>query len=238
MPVQYQEFATASLSGLHALIFMYGSNGSGKTRFCATMPDPLFIATETGINGLIVRKNPGKFVTISKFDELFQVFNDLEAKKVTCGSIIIDTFSQITGLVMDAVTAETGKPVSKYSQYEWAMSKDKVRMVLSKLLDFQKTHHICVTAQAIQKEKEGVNGSDYFGPDTLGNFRELAPGYFDWYLYSESMTVANKTEWVLHSVKRGNWPARDRLGILAPKEPNDFSVLEKKLIAATQGVTA
>lgn len=238
MPLVYKKFSEANLAGLHATIFVYGTNGSGKTWLASSMPDPLFIATENGINGLIVKKSPGKFVEITKFEELFEVFNDIAAGRQPCGSIVVDTLSQITSLVMDAVTKETGKPVSKFSQYEWAVGKDKLRMFFSNLLGFKNTHHICVTAQAVQKEKEGINGSDYFGPDTLGTFREQGPGYFDWFLFADSQTVANKPSWKVYSTKHGNWPARDRLGILDIVEPNDFPVLVKKLNDATrvQGV--
>jgi len=231
MAIEYTDFSSGELS-IYAQVFVYGGNRSGKTWFASTFPNPLFIVTENGVNGLILRKTPGKFVKIEKFEDIFSVFADLKNKKIECESIVIDTLSQITSLVMDAVSKETGKPLAKFSQYEWSICKDKLRMVFSNLLELNKNHHICVTAQEIVKDKEGESGTDYYGPDTLGTFREQGPGYFDWFLYAESMTVAQKTEYALYTSKRRNWPAGDRLNILSPKEPNDFNVLLAKLRAA------
>lgn len=81
-------------------ILLYGDSGVGKTRFCATMPKPLFLDADHGLRSI---KIPCPFITINNWADLQQAYMLLSREEHSFETVVIDSLSRVQKMCMDNV---------------------------------------------------------------------------------------------------------------------------------------
>jgi hypothetical protein len=91
-------------------LFVYGSEGVGKTTFGAATPNPIFVLTEDGLGSLEV----DRFPIAGSVAEVVQALEQLRARDHQYETIVIDTVSWLERLIHDQVCTDFG-PVKYHS---------------------------------------------------------------------------------------------------------------------------
>jgi hypothetical protein len=225
---------TNTVKVLYVNALVYGLPGSGKTWFVGSAPKPYIICSERLPAGLAIAGKAIPYVMIETMEDLFLVLNEIEQGKRAVGmeTIILDSLTELTPLVKDYVMRIHGK--KEMTLQLWGIAVDNLRMAIRKIRDIGKTRHTIVTARAVL-EKDEYSGIIQALPDTIGKFAANVPGLFDWFFYcqQETQMVAGvqKVGWVMNTVGVGFYPAKDGLGVLALKEPNDFPTVYAKVLS-------
>lgn len=113
--IQLQSTATASAyHGVKCLI--YGKAGAGKTRLCATAPNPIIISAESGL--LSLRNYNLPYIQINSYFDLQQahqwIVQSAEANQFY--TVCIDSVSEIIEQILDVERGKTKDPRKAYGE--------------------------------------------------------------------------------------------------------------------------
>lgn len=114
MTIHIQSTQHVALNGVKALV--YGLPGVGKTRLCATAPNPIILSAEAGLLSLRAFNIPYiQIVNIAQLNEAFQwASNAQEARQFL--TICLDSISEIIEVLLEYEKTKTRDPRKAYGE--------------------------------------------------------------------------------------------------------------------------
>ena len=85
-------------------LFIYGTEGIGKSSLAASTPAPIFVQTEDGLGQI----ECDRFPLATSFDEAYQALVDLEKEEHDYQTVVIDSLDWLERLIWDKVCTDFG----------------------------------------------------------------------------------------------------------------------------------
>lgn len=212
-----------SITELTTLI--YGAPKIGKSTFCSQADDPLFLATESGLNNLSTYQIP--VATWSDFLEACQL---IAAGNHNYKTIVIDTIDNLYKYCVAHVLAKHGLqhesdlPFGK--GYAFVNGTFERTLTALSLLPYG----LIMTSHAQEKEVKTPTGTESRITPTLPNSaRKIVLGMSDLILYAEAQEVRDdqgkidKYDRVIHTKPTTIYEAGDRTGKLPETLPLSYA---------------
>lgn len=223
--MQLKNTRNVASSGVKCVV--YGGAGAGKTRLCATAPNPVILSAESGL--LSLRGFDIPFIEISNFKDLTDAYlwamksNESKAFQTIC----LDSVSEIGEVVLSDLKEKTKDPRKAYGEMGEQM--------LGLLRDFRDMPEKNVYFSAKQERiKDEATGSCFYGPMMPGQkLGQQIPYFFDevfqLFVYQDLNTKQEIR--ALRTKKDAQFEAKDRSGALDEWEQPDLTAIFKKISA-------
>ena len=208
--------------GLKALA--YGRAGVGKTRLCASLPNPIILSAESGL--LSIREFNLPYIQISTMKDLQEAYlwasTSREAQQFQ--SIAIDSISEIAEVVLANEKKLTRDPRKAYGEMA-----DIMVPAIKSFRDLP-GKHIYVSAKQGQIKDEAT-GALLFAPDAPGqNLPKELPYLFDEIFCLRIGKLPTGEEFrYLQTQPDLQYSAKDRSGALDSMEKPDLSYIIQKI---------
>jgi|GEM_PF-4183191 len=181
MPLQLS--STNESASQKTTVLLYGDNGSGKTEFASTWPNPVFLVPTISQNEMkTLSKHDFKVALFKDLKELHQQVNDLGKAilkgELRCNTIVVDNLTAMQTALEEELKTSSGK--GKLEWEEWG----KFASVFTKLLDALHKlppHIIWITHQKIVRIDDDKSAGDF---TLTGKSKELIPGFADMILHT------------------------------------------------------
>lgn len=197
-------------------VLLYGTNGSGKTRWSATWPFPVFFTPMMAQNEL--RSIANEHFPVVLFDSMAELKEQtaalgvaIQKGEIQCKTIVVDNLTTIQTLFEVELKQKAG--IDKLSWDEWGKFTTFFVEWMT-LIHRWPVNVIWITHSDNEKTL------------TLkGDSKHFIPGNSDLMLYSESKdNGTNKpSSYFIHGRRCGQWPARVRMPDVAGMKP--FTVI-------------
>lgn len=210
-------------------ILVYGRSGMGKTRLCATLPNPVILSAESGL--LSLREYDLPYWQINNVNDLIEAFNwcqgSQEARQFQ--SICLDSLTEIAEQVLHNAKQQFKDPRQAYGELITQMI-DTVK----KFRDLQGFHVYFSAKQAMNKDD--VTGRSLYGPSMPGTkVGPELPYLFDevFQLDKGKDPTTNQEYHYLRTQPDFQVDAKDRSGALDVYEYPDLGNVINKIVGAT-----
>ena len=206
-------------------ILTYGSSGAGKTRLCATAPNPVIISAESGL--LSLRDVDLPVIEVSSITDVHEAYKFLaqSAEGRQFETVCLDSISEIAEVVLAYEKKATKDPRAAYGQLSEQMGE-----LLRAFRDLP-GRNVYMSAK-LERVKDESTGAVSFGPSMPG--QRLAQGLP--YLFDEVFALriekdpnGQPTRW-LQTAGDFQYSAKDRSGALDPFEFPDLSAVINKIV--------
>lgn len=209
-------------------VMLYGDNGSGKTHFSGTWPNPVFLVHKDSVSE--VRTLQGQDIAVLTFDDLRSCLKLVaELQKAIRGrsadlpylprTLVFDNLTVANELWMEELESAAG---SKVERDKWGQLRSIISAVM-RTLHSTGCHVIWIAHPSVEKVTDPVTGKDsQVGRLAIkGAARDLIPGIVDLLLYAEATDTGSSAGvgYRVHLRKRGIWPAKARLAQTLNSEP-------------------
>jgi len=105
-------------------LLIYGRAGIGKTRWCATADNPLFLDCERGL--LSLQDNDISYINIKSIDHLRSMFGDLiKHLNKHNHTLIVDSITELSDMAMQQIKADLGQGAGKDARKTYPELYDK-----------------------------------------------------------------------------------------------------------------
>lgn len=172
MTIRLQSTAHMSLAhGVKCLV--YGPPGVGKTRLCASAPNPVIISAESGL--LSLRKFNLPAINVNSYNDLVEAYkwvtDSKEAKQFY--TVCLDSISEIAEVVLSEEKRRTKDPRKAYGE-----TQDQLIGMFRNFRDISGKHIYFSAKQEFTTD--GATGAKYFAPMFPGTkLAQAAPYFFD-----------------------------------------------------------
>lgn len=218
----------SSANGIKMLV--YGRSGMGKTRLCATLPNPLILSAESGL--LSLREYNLPFWQINNVTDLTEAFNWVQGSheaRSTFQSICLDSITEIAEQVLS-----NAKKLAKDPRQAYGALIEEMTDTVKKFRDLQGYHIYMSAKQAMNKDE--VTGKQMYGPEMPG--KVVGPSLP--YLFDEVFMLGKnkdpQTQKDIHFLQTQSdfqVDAKDRSGALDYYEWPDLGNVINKILGAT-----
>jgi len=233
-----------SLGKIRALV--YGEEGSGKTRFCGTFPNPFFIDSDRGLatirkvnptaHILPIERGRGAYTTVLKVikDAVNLAGPFAEGGPLAdVQTIVLDGYSALAeALIYEIVTLEGSRSLTSTKPTWDDYNALKQRLVQITTTTQNLTHHHFVATSWDEIKTDETGKETEAGPLILGGFSKIVGRYFDEVYYMNMRKVQGEYVYEAHSKKFRGFPAKSRIGVPAVMEDPTFQTLEKAYMEA------
>lgn len=222
-PPQLQIFNTADVAtdnGIKAMI--YGLAGSGKTRLCATAPNPIILSAEQGLLSLRGQNVP--YIKIKSLAELtaarLMLMNDRRF-----WTVCLDSASEIAEVCLREAIASNKDPRKAYGE----MAQDVLNEVRA-FRDFPQRHVVFIMKQGRVKDEQ--TGGVLNGPLMPGQqLDQHMPYMFDECFQLVTINNNGNIQSALRTQRDNVNEAKDRSGRLDMWEPPNLTHIFNKIAA-------
>ena len=221
-------------------MFIYGSEGIGKSTMAAQMPDPIFIDVESGTNQLPVARMPKP----TSWDMLMEEIKSVRGGDIpSCRTLVIDTADAAEALCITAVCAENGMtgiekfPYGKgytFVKESWCRMLDLLSEVTERGVNVVLLGH----ARMDKFERPDESGAyDRFSPKLIDSKRASVAAatkewadavlFLDYKIYVEEQNGKAKAHGgrrVIRTTHHPCWDAKNRFGLPDEMPLNDESI--------------
>lgn len=204
-------------------ILVYGREGSGKTRLCATMPNPIILSAEAGLLSLAAYDLP--FIEIKEVKDLSDAYRWLveteEGKEYE--SICLDSISEICETILSNEKDKVKDPRQAYGSMN-----EKIIGLVKMFRDLPGRN---VYMSAKMNRMEDNLGQVVYAPALPGKAAaQDLPYYFDGvYALRVEKDQKGTPHRMLMTQPDGQWTAKDRSGRLEPWEQPDLGAIIDKI---------
>ena len=207
---------------------VYGESGVGKTTLCGTAPNPLIISVEGGLLALAGKSLP--VFEVDTRNDLNEVHEWLklsdEAKNFD--TICIDSLSEVAEVLLSEEKIDT-----KDARQAYGAMADMMAITVRGFRDFKK--HVVFTAKNKKIVEESTGAISYMPSVPGQQFLHGLPYFFDEVFYMDFGKLPDGTKYrFLNTAGDRQYIAKDRSGLLLPKEKPDLSYIFNKITQPTQ----
>lgn len=206
-------------------VLVYGDAGTGKTRLCATVPNPIILSAEAGLLSLAQDNIP--FIEVKSVQDVTDAFEYLteseEGKQFE--TICLDSISEIGEVFLNTLKKQYADPRQAYG-----MLAEDMTELIRKFRDIP-NKNVYFTAKSIKVEDE--NGITGFRPGLPGKtLLNNLPFFFDEVFALRIGKLEDKSEYnYLQTNGKLKYIAKDRSGCCSPVERPDLGLIFKKIKA-------
>lgn len=233
MPLNFTTTATAREDqGIKLLI--YGPPGSGKTRLCATAPEPLILSAEAGLLSLSpenqirmfggARDIPVLKIESAKDLEDAYAFVATSAHAKHFETICLDSISEIAEVVLGHMKKQVKDPRQAYGEMG-----EKMAFLIRAFRDLPNKH---VYFSAKQERVADENNKMFYGPSMPGKMMTQGIGHFFDEVFAAGVTediVSKQRTYFLRTRMNIQFQAKDRSGALDEIEQPDLTNIISKI---------
>lgn len=195
--------STSDHNSKKCTVLLYGQNGTGKTHFASTWPNPVFLVPEVASNEMkTIAGYDLPCLTFSSMDDfkdgLTELAKQIKSKKIACQTLVVDNLTTIQLMFEDEL--KSAKNVDKLEWEQWGKFKSYFVSVM-KTLHSWPVHCVWIT----HTHHENVFS-------LLGDSKHFIPNNCDLILYAEARDPGGTrdTQFIVHAKRFGAWPARIR----------------------------
>ena len=124
--------STKDIKHQHVCILLYGRAGVGKTRWCATANNPLFLDCEKGL--LSLQDCDVNYINIKSINDLRVMMPELRKHLAESNhTLIVDSLTELSDLSMEDIKRELGNGQAKDARKTYPMLYDKTIAVIRAL---------------------------------------------------------------------------------------------------------
>lgn len=200
------------------IILLYGPPKIGKSTLASQFDNPLFLATEAGLNNLEVYQVP-----IPTWDTFLNACKEIATGKHNFRTIIIDTIDNLFRACSEAVRKKNN--IQHESDLEWGkgwqLVKDEFVRALTKLSLLSYGLVMISHADNIEIKTRTAKINKTI-PTLPKSAREIVLGMSDIILLIESVVTDSGEQRIIRTKPSENWEAGDRTGRLPAVLPLDF----------------
>ena len=209
-------------------ILVYGAPGAGKTRLCATAPNPIILSAESGL--LSVREYDLDYIPIATIDDLYEAYAFCTGSEdmAKYDTICLDSVSEIAEQVL---SDEKGKVSDGRMAY--GNLNERMNSLLRRFREIPGKH---VYFSAKMEFDKGADGVAMFRPSLPGKSLTQGIGYFfdeEFVLLTEKDKEGNITR-KLQTAGDSSYEAKDRSGSLSLYEVPDLGTVIQKISGGMQ----
>lgn len=209
-------------------ILVYGAPGAGKTRLCATAPNPIVLSAESGL--LSVRHEALDYIPISTIDDLYEAYDFCIGSEDMAGydTICLDSVSEIAEQVL-----ANERNASKDGRQAYGNLNERMNSLLRCFRDIPGKN---VYFSAKMEFDKGADGVAMFRPSLPGKSLTQGIGYFfdeEFVLLTEKDKEGNVTR-KLQTSGDSSYEAKDRSGSLFLYEAPDLGAIIQKIAGGIQ----
>lgn len=152
----------------HLKMVVYGEPGVGKTVFCSTAPDLLFLDVEAGL--MSVSDKEIDVCKVKNYSDIQETFKTLHETKHPYKTVALDSLTEIQKTIMDDLVKSFPEVKRAYggqysSQSDWGANIDITRRMLRAFRDLEmNVIFVCLSQQA----KDEVTGEITVKPAMSG----------------------------------------------------------------------
>ena len=226
MAIQIRNTKDYAANGIKILV--YGAPGAGKTRLCATTPNPIILSAESGL--LSVRQSKLDYIQISNIDDLYDAYDYCTGSEEMAkyDTICLDSVSEIAEQVL-----KNEKDGVKDGRAAYGNLNERMNSLLRCFRDISGKN---VYFSAKMEYSTGADGVAMFRPSLPGKTLSQGIGYF---FDEEFVLLAEKnSEGVvvrkLQTTGDSSYEAKDRSGSLSLYEAPDLGAIIQKIAGGIQ----
>lgn len=210
-----------SVNGVKVLV--YGQAGTGKTRLCATVPNPIILSAEAGLLSLADEEIPViEIKTVEDVMEAYQFLTE-DPEGLKYETICLDSVSEIAEVLLSALKKKNSDARQAYGQ----LGEDMTHLIRS-FRDIP-NRHVYFTAKEVAIENDvgiTINRPSMPGKTLLN----ALPFFFDELFCLRIGKLENGDEYTyLQTKAQISHPAKDRSGCLAEIEKPDLGNVFRKI---------
>lgn len=204
-------------------LLVYGREGAGKTRLCATMPKPIILSAEAGLLSLAEYDIPFiEIKTVNDLKDAYRWLTETEEGK-SYDSICLDSVSEICETIL-----ANEKEKEKDGRRAYSNMGEKI-ISLVKLFRDIPNKNVLMSAKITRMEDN--LGTVVYAPSLPGkSAQQDLPYYFD---IVAALRVERDQDGVPHRMLMtqpdGQWTAKDRSGKLNTWEKPDLGAIIEKI---------
>ena len=203
---------------------VYGESGVGKTTLCGTAPNPLIISVEGGLLALANKSLP--VFEVDTRNDLNEVHEWLKLSKEAdkFDTICIDSLSEVAEVLLSEEKLQT-----KDARQAYGAMADLMAVTVRGFRDFKK--HVIFTAKNKKIIEESTGAISYMPSVPGQQFLHGLPYFFDEVFYMDYGKLADGTRYrFLNTVGDRQYIAKDRSGVLLPREKPDLQYIFDKIV--------
>lgn len=204
-------------------VLVYGDAGTGKTRLCATVPNPIILSAEAGLLSLAQDNIP--FIEVKTVEDVSDAFEYLteseEGKQFE--TICLDSVSEIGEVFLNTLKKQNADARQAYGQ----LAEDMTELI-RRFRDIP-NKNVYFTAKSVKVEDE--NGITGFRPGLPGKtLLNNLPFFFDEVFALKIGKLEDGTEYnYLQTKGEMKYIAKDRSGTCEPIERPDLGFIFEKI---------
>jgi hypothetical protein len=210
-------------------MLIYGSYKIGKSTFCSQMKEPLFLATEPGLEALSVYEEP-----IPDWTTFLHKCTEIAEGNHHYQTIVVDTVDNLWKCCSEYIKEQQSIQHESDLGYGkgWHMVKEEFFRVLRKL-SLLPYGLVLISHAEMEEVKTRVATFHKMMPSLPKSARDMILGWVDIILYAECVqTLEEKTEHILRTKPNEYWVAGDRTENAFHRKlpetlPLDFLIFEK-----------
>lgn len=211
-------------------ILVYGPPKIGKSTLASQFDNPLFLATEAGLNNLEVFQVP-----VPTWEEFLGYCKEIAGTKHTFKTIVIDTVDNLFKACAEYIRKKNN--IQHESDLEWgkgySLVKDEFLRALTKLSLLP--YGLVMISHADNVEIKTRTATITKAVPTLQkSARGIVLGMADIILYAESIVTDKGEVRVLRTKPSENWEAGDRTGRLPATLPLEFKAFQNAFYGITE----
>lgn len=209
-------------------ILVYSKAGAGKTVLCSTAPVPLILSCESGL--LSLRSHNIPVILIDTEDDLLEAYewiaNSDKAKRFK--TICLDSISEMGERVL-----ASRKLVNKDQRKAYAELNEAMDLIIKRFRDLDGFNvYFSAKEKVLASDEDGISRIVPAMPGTA--LMSNLPYLFDCVMHLRVVTVGdNKKRRYLLTESDYKYEAKDRSGVLAPKEPANLAKIFDKISSNT-----
>lgn len=208
-------------SGVKVLV--YGRPGAGKTRLCATAPNPIILSAESGLLSLAESDIP--YIQIASIKDLNEAYAWLTESEDAAGyqTVCLDSVSEIAEQVLATEKGNFADGRKAYGEMQ-----DRMTRLLRAFRDLPGRN---VYFSAKMEKTQSDEGLMLYGPSLPGKTLTQGVGYF----FDEEFALVTikdsegNLQRVLQTFSDTSYEAKDRSGKLDFYEAPDLSKVFRKI---------